>query len=69
MINKKASGGITAFLNAGLIFALIYFIVFVVWGTGGGFKVLANVGHAMAQIPGLVWVIVGIIGVLMLLKK
>lgn len=68
MMNKKAMD-ITAFLNKALILGLIFFFIFIIWGSGGGFVTLAKIGSAMSKIPGMVWVIVGLIALFMWLKK
>jgi len=69
MINKKASSGITAFLNATLLYAIIIFIIFIIWTTSGGASVIANIGHYMAKVPGWAYVTIAVLWLFAALRK
>jgi len=62
-------GGFTTFINSAIIVAVIWFIVFGFWGVGGGFLTMAKIGNAMAQIPGIVYVVIGVIYLFASLRK
>lgn len=70
-MNKKGFS-ITGFLNAALISGVIYFIVFMITGSGGGFRALANVGKILAGITDVLvkmpaWAWIGAAGFILLL--
>lgn len=66
-MNKKGSA-ITAILNAAFLIAAIYFIVFVIFGFGGGFKLTYDVGKLAAQIPTWAWLGLGLIVLISLIR-
>lgn len=61
MMNKKARLNVMAFLTNALIFAIIIFTIFAIWGTGGGFKAIYSVGKIMGQIPAWVYLGIGVV--------
>ena len=58
-MNKKAKFSIMTYLTNTLIFAIMLFIVFAIWGGSGGFGLIVDLGKAMAQIPMWVYLIIG----------
>lgn len=67
-MNKKGSGrfSITTYLTNALIFAIIIFIIFTIWGGSGGFGLIVDIGKAMAKIPA--WVYLGLGGTWLFMK-
>ena len=45
--------GFQTFVTATAVLGIMYFIVFVIWGAGGGFSLIYEMGKIMKQIP--VW--------------
>lgn len=60
-MNKKGSGrfSIMTYLTNALIFAIIIFIIFAIWGGSGGFGLIVDIGKAMAKIPAWVYLAIG----------
>lgn len=46
----------TGFITKGFIFGIIVFILFSIWGGGGGFKVAWDIGAFMKKVPIWAWV-------------
>ena len=60
MINKKAKFSVMTFLTQSLVFALIFVVVFAIWGGSGGFGLIVNIGQAMAKIPAWAYLALGV---------
>lgn len=58
-MNKKGEFRIAAFLTNVLIYAIIIFIIFAIWGSSGGFVAISKLGQVMSQIPGWVYLTIG----------
>lgn len=58
-MNKKAKISIMTYLTNTLIFAIMLFIVFAIWGGSGGFGLVVDLGKAMAKIPMWIYLIIG----------
>ena len=50
-MNKKAKLNVMAYLTNTLIFAIMLFIIFAIWGSSGGFGLVVDLGKAMSKIP------------------
>jgi len=58
-MNKKAKFSVMTFLTQSLVFAIMAFIVFAIWGGSGGFGLIIKLGQAMASIPAWIYLAVG----------
>lgn len=58
-MNKKGSGFQT-FITTGFVIAAIYFIVFFIFGLGGGFKATWNLGQLVSEIPVWFWLVLAL---------
>lgn len=60
MINdKRARVSIMGYLTNALIFAIMIFAVFAIWGFSGGFGLVVDLGKAMAKIPTWIYLAIG----------
>jgi len=60
-MNKKGGFNFMSFITKGLIFAVIAFILFAIFGVGGGFKATFELGKLFAKVPAMVWLGLGVI--------
>lgn len=58
-MNKKATINWMGYITNALIFAIIIFIIFAIWGSSGGFGLIVDVGKTMAKIPMWVYLTLG----------
>ena len=54
-------GSIQTFLTKGFIFGIIVFILFTIWGVGGGFSLTYELGKIMKGIPVWTYIVVALI--------
>lgn len=60
-MNKQGKSAASFILTAGVVIGLIYLIVFMIWGVGGGFSALYGIGKIMKQIPAWFYIVVALI--------
>lgn len=63
-MNKKGATELSGLIKVGII-AIIFFIVL----GGGGFSALLNVGSVLSKIPSWGWIVMGVLALLIFLKK
>lgn len=59
--DKRGRGGFgfMTYITNALIFAIIIFIIFAIWGGSGGFGLIIDIGKLMAKIPAWVYLSIG----------
>jgi len=58
-MNKK--GSLQAIFTARMVMAIMLFIVFIVFMSGGGFKTTFDLGNLVSQIPIWFWLVVALL--------
>ena len=71
MMNRKAAIGgiIQTILNSALIFGIMYFIIFVLIGAGGGFTTAFNIGKFIAKVPVWFWITISLFWLISQLRR